>query len=104
MSNKTMNNESPHYMKADADCMGHPTPGYWRQFVTCCDGTTAIGIGKTSKEAEDDAAKQKMERENYVNLDPREIIKDLVTRSNGCRGTNEQQDFNLAVAKILGIV
>lgn len=102
MSN--INDESPHYIKPDADCMGHPTPGYWRIFVTCNEGSTVVGVGNTAKEAEDDAAKQKAARENYVNLGPREIIKDLVTRSQGCRGTCEQQDFNLAVAKILGIV
>lgn len=69
--------EPPHWMAPNEDCMGNPTPGYWRQFLTCSDGNSVIGTGNTSEEAAARASKARDEREVELRLPPEMRLKVL---------------------------
>lgn len=62
--------EAPHFMKPNEDCMGNPTRPYWRQFLKCSDGNYIIGTGQTEEECEVAAALRRQEREVELNLAP----------------------------------
>lgn len=65
-------------MKPDEDCMGNPTPGYWRCFETCSDGCTVIGTGQTEDEALLDATIKRNYQEDYLRLPSIERLKILL--------------------------
>lgn len=67
-----------HYMKPDTDCMGNPTPGYWRCFEDCSDGTVVIGTGQTEDEATIDATIKRNGQEVYLSLPSIERLKILL--------------------------
>jgi hypothetical protein len=98
--------EQPHFLPHDPEggCMGQGSGGYWRQFVNASNGEIVGGTGNTPEEAIKDASENRKKREAWISADPREVIKLLTSTSMGCRGTQEQNDFNRAVAKILGII
>lgn len=96
--------EQPHYCPPGEDCMGGHVPPYWRQFVKCFDGSMTLGTGDTAELAVLDATKNRGAREKEIRfgqLQPALRIKELLQR--GCRGTQKQEDFNRAVAALLGI-
>lgn len=67
-----------HYMKADEDCMGNPTPGYWRCFETCSDGRCVIGTGATEDDAIVQATLNRQEHENFLALPPIDRLKKIL--------------------------
>jgi hypothetical protein len=67
-----------HYMKPDEDCMGNPTPGYWRCFATCSDGRCRIGTGATEGEAVANAAAEQQKHEAYLALPPIDKLKKIL--------------------------
>lgn len=67
-----------HYMKADEDCMGNPTRGYWRCFGHCSDGSSVIGTGATEDDAVIAATLAQQEREKYLALPPIDRLKILL--------------------------
>lgn len=68
-------------MAPDTDCMGHPTPGYWRQFLRCSDGYIVIGIGVYAEAATAQAKKMRDDREATLKLPPIERLKLLAAGS-----------------------
>lgn len=69
--------EAPHFMGPNEDCMGNPTPPYWRQFLKCSDGNYIIGTGRTQEECEYNATIRRQEREQELNLSPEARLKNL---------------------------
>jgi hypothetical protein len=69
-----------HYMKPDHDCMGNPTPGYWRCFATCSDGRCVAGTGATEGEALTVAAERQREHEAFLALPPIDKLKQILAR------------------------
>lgn len=67
-----------HYMKPDEDCMGNPTPGYWRCFATCSDGRCVIGTGATEDDAIVQATLNQQEHEKYLALPPIDKLKQIL--------------------------
>lgn len=65
-------------MKPDEDCMGNPTPGYWRCFETCSDGSVVIGAGQSEDEATLDATIKRNDHEAYLRLPSIERLKILL--------------------------
>lgn len=65
-------------MKADEDCMGNPTTGYWRCFATCSDGRSVVGTGATEDDAVIAATLAQQEREKYLVLPPIDRLKILL--------------------------
>ena len=60
--------EAPHFMIPDEDCMGNPTCGYWRQFLTCSDGHIVVGCDDTKIKAEERASRSREAHEDYLKL------------------------------------
>lgn len=98
--------EQPHFLPLDPEggCMGQGSGGHWRQFLFTKDGSVVVGTGNTPKEAMDEASENRKKRESFVTSDPREVIRLLTSTPHACGGSVAQNDFNRAVAKLLGVI
>lgn len=103
---KREGDKQPHYIPVDPEggCMGQGTGGFWRQFVNASNGETISGTGDTPEKAILDAHKSRTDREFDINKDPREVIKTILGETYPSGVSQTQQDFNRAVARLLGII
>jgi hypothetical protein len=72
--------EEPHYMEAREDCMGNPTSGYWRQFLTTNDKYCVIGSGDTKEEAHKNALAKRDEYNRNLEKSPQEQIRRILAK------------------------
>jgi hypothetical protein len=70
-----MKQDPPHFVSPSEDCMGSPTPGYWRQFLTCSDGHTVLGIDQTPERATARAMEALAVHEDFLKLPPETRLK-----------------------------
>jgi len=96
--------EQPHWLRPTEDCMGRMVQAHWRQFLTCFDGNVVLGYGETPEIAAANASLNRRDSEAVATrtlVEPKLRIQELL--KSGCRGTREQEDFNKAVAVLLGV-
>lgn len=93
--------EPPHYMKPDSDCMGGPTNGYWRQFLTCSNGSCVIGSGETPEQANRAAEVRREEKNKFLAQSPIEQLRQIRIDA---KGSYCSHDLNHTVELILRVL
>lgn len=73
--------EAAHYIDADVDGGGQQRSGYWRQFLTCSDGEVVCGVGPSAKVAEQEAAKNKAQHEQFLADPPYSRLRKIMGRT-----------------------